>query len=172
MEMGYYVLVYAVGLLAMTFSVIAFQFKKRVSIILSSFFGQTCWVAYFLLQNDLMSAISCVLSAIMLALFSKKDKWRWTTSEVSIAVFILLFSGLSVISFRTWIDVFPFLACVFAVIANSRSTEKRLRQFSVFWCLFWLLNSAFKMYPVTLVNDFLCTASAIISLIRYRNKDA
>ena len=72
MGIGYYILVYAIGVLAMTFSVIAFQFKRRVTIILSNFFGQSCWVIYFLIQDDLMSAIACGLSAVMLALFSKK----------------------------------------------------------------------------------------------------
>ena len=47
---------------------IAFQFKRRVTIILSNFLGQTCWVIYFLLQGDLTSAIACALSAVMLAL--------------------------------------------------------------------------------------------------------
>lgn len=170
MGIGYYILVYGIGVLAMTFSVIAFQFKKRATIILSNFSGQTCWVVYFLLQNDLMSAIACGLSAVMLAIFSKKEQWKWATGPVCVVFFILLFLGFSLFSFQVWSDIFPLLAGVFAVIANSRATEKRLRQFSVFWCLFWLLNSAFKAYPVAFVNDFLCTGSTIVALIRYRNK--
>lgn len=170
MGIGYYILVYGIGVLAMALSVIAFQFKKRVTIILSNFFGQSCWVAYFLLQADLMSAIACGLSAVMLALFSKKEKWPWATGAVSIALFILIFSGFSLLSFQTWSDVFPLLAGMFAVIANSRATEKRLRQFAVLWCFFWLLNSAFKMYPVAFLNDLLCTISAIVSLIRYSDQ--
>lgn len=172
MGKGYYILVYGIGILAMTFSVSAFQFKKRVAIILGSFLGQACWVLYFLLQDDLMSAIACGLSSVMLAIFSKKDKWSWTTGPISITLFILIFSVFSLFSFQTWSDIFPLLAGVFAVIANSRTTEKRLRQFSVLWCLFWLLNSTFKMYPVAFLNDFLCTASTVISLIRYRNKES
>ena len=170
MEIGYYIMVYAIGVLAMLFSVISFQFKKRVTIILSNFLGQAFWVLYFLLQADLMSAIVCGLSAIMLAIFSKKDKWKWATGHVSIALFILIFSGFSLISFRTWSDIFPLSAGIFLVIANSRDKEKRLRQFSLFWCLSWLLNSTFKMYPVAFINDFFCTASTIVALIRYRNK--
>lgn len=166
----YYILVYGVGLIAMTLSIIAFQFKHRVTIILSNFFGQTCWVAYFLLQGDVTSAIACGLSAIMLAVFSKKDKWKWATSPWSIATFIVLLSGFSLLSFEGWTDIFPLLAGIFAVIANSRASEKRLRQFSIFWCFFWLLNSTFKMYPVAFANDLLCTVSAIVSLIRYREK--
>lgn len=167
---AYYIIVYGIGVLAMAFSVMAFQFKHRITIILSSFFGQSCWVAYFLLQGDLTSAIACALSAIMLAVFSKKDKWSWSTHPAVIVFFIVILSAFSLWSFKEWSDVFPLLAGVFAVIANSRATEKSLRRFSLLWCIFWLLNSAFKLYPVALVNDFMCTCSTVIALIRYRNE--
>ena len=166
----YYILVYGVGVIAMTLSIIAFQFKRRVTIILSNFFGQTCWVAYFLLQGDVTSAIACALSALMLAVSAKKGSWKWVASPIVAIAFILILSGFSMLSFEGWSDIFPLLAGVFAVLANSRSSEKRLRQLSVFWCLFWLLNSIFKMYPVALANDMLCTVSTIVALIRYREK--
>lgn len=166
---GYYIIVYGIGILAMTLSVIAFQFKNKITIILSSFFGQICWVAHFLLQGDLTSAIACGLSALMLAVFSKSDKWKWSTHPFVVLFFIVLISGFSLLSFKGWKDVFPLLAGVFAVIANSRKTAKYLRLFSVLWCLFWLMNSIFKKYPVAFVNDALCTVSTVISLIRYRD---
>lgn len=167
----YYILVYSIGIVAMAFSALSFQLKHRVGIILGNFFGQSCWVIYFFLQGDVTSAIACALSAIMLATFAKKDKWNWATHPVMVLVFIILISGFSLLSFKVWSDIFPLLAGVFAVISNSRATEKRLRQFAVLWCFFWLLNSVFKLYPVALVNDFLCTTSTIIALIRYKEKD-
>ena len=170
MGFSYYILVYAIGILAMVFSVIAFQFKKRVTIVVFNCLGQVSWVLHFVLQADMTSAISCGLSAIMLAVFSKKDKWKWATSKVTIIVFVVLISGFSLLTFKVWSDIFPLLAGVFAVIANSRATEKRLRQFSLAWTSSWLLNSTFKMYPVAFANDFMCTASTIIALIRYRDK--
>jgi hypothetical protein len=168
---GYYILIYGVGVLAMVLSVIAYQFRRRVAIIFSNFLGQACWTAYFLLQGDVTSAIVCFLCVVMLALFAKKEQWPWTTSIWSIAVFVALFTVISLLTFAVWSDVFPLLAGVFAVIANSRTTEKRLRQFSVLWCLFWLLNSIFKLYPVALCNDLFCTASTVVSLVRYRGTD-
>ena len=167
---SYWILVYAVGLIAMLLSIIAFQFKRRVTIILSNFFGQVSWVLYFLLQGDLTSAIACALSAVMMAVFAKKDKWKWAVSPFTVVLFTVLICGFSLLSFEVWSDIFPLLAGVFAVIANSRSSEKRLRQFSLFWCLFWLLNSIFKMYPVAFANDFLCTVSTVVALIRYKGK--
>jgi hypothetical protein len=166
----YYILVYAVGVIAMAFSVLAFQFKKRVTIILSTFIGQVSWVVHFLLQGDLASAIVCGISAIMLAIFAKKDQWRWATSKITVAIFIGVNSVFSLLTFKVYSDVFPLLAGIFVVIANSRSSEKHLRCFSLVWCLSWLLNSIFKMYPVAFANDLLCTVSTIVALVRYRDK--
>ena len=163
----YYILVYAVGVLAMIFSIFAYQFKHRISIIVSTFFGQLCWVAHFLLQGDLTSAIACALTAVMLAVFAKRDRWKWVKSPFCVIGFIILISGFSILCFAVWSDVFPLLAGVFAVISNSRSDENNLRRFAVLFCFFWLMNSAFKMYPVAFVNDLFCLISAVVSLIRY-----
>lgn len=166
----YYVLVYATGILAMVLSVFAFQLKHKLTIIFCNFLGQASWVVHFLLQGDMTSAIACALSAVMLAAFARQNKWKWVKSHACILFFIVLISGFSVFSFAVWSDIFPIMAGIFAVIANSRSTEKRLRQFSLLWCASWLLNSIFKMYPVAFINDLFCTISTIVSLIRYRDK--
>ena len=166
----YYVLVYGIGIIAMSLSIIAVQFKHRVTIILCNFFAQSCWVAHFVLQGDLTSAIACALSAVMMAVFAQQRKWRWVKHPLCIVFFIALLSGFSALSFAGWTDIFPLFAGIFAVIANSRATEKHLRQFSLLWCLFWLMNSTFKMYPVAFVNDFFCTISTIVALVRYREK--
>lgn len=170
LDVWYYVLVYAVGVIAMIFSVIAVQFKNRITIILCNFLGQASWVAYFVLYGDIPSAIACALSVGMLAVFAQKDKWKWSTHPVTVVLFTVIIAGFSAIGFQSWKDVFPILAGVFAVIANSRSDEKSLRQFSLFWFLFWLINSTLKWYPVAFINDFLCTVSAVIALIRYRKE--
>lgn len=168
---GYYILVYGVGIVALTLSVIAFQFKRRITIILSSLIGQICWTAHFVLQGDLTSAIACILSAIMLFVFSKSDKHKWTIHPITVAFFIAVLTGFSLLTFKTWTDIFPIIAGIFAALTNSRATEKSLRKLSVPWCFAWLLNSLFKMYPVALINDCFCSVSAIVGLIRFRKLD-
>ena len=168
---GYYILVYGIGVIAMALSTSAYQFRRRVTIILFNLFGQLSWVTYFVLQGDLTSAIACALSAVMLAVYTRKEKWRWVASPITVVFFIVLLSGFSLLSFKVWSDVFPILAGAFAVIANSRSSEKRLRQFAVLWCFFWMLNSVCKMYPVALACDVMCMCSSIVALIRYREKN-
>ena len=166
----YLVLVYGIGGIAMLLSISAMQFKHRVTIILCNFVAQSSWVVHFILQGDLTSAIACALSAVMLAVFAQQSQGRWVKHPLCVVFFIALLSGFSALSFTTWPDIFPLLAGIFAVIANSRTSEKRLRQFSLLWCLFWLMNSTFKMYPVAFTNDLFCTISTIVALVRYREK--
>ena len=170
MGFGYYVLVYGVGVVAMVLSVMAFQLKRRVSIILSNFCAQLCWVTYFVLQGDLTSATACALSAVMLAVFSRSEKWKWALHPVTVAFFLVLLCGFSLLSFTGWKDIFPVLAGALAVIANSRKNENHLRIFSFFWCICWMCNSISKVYPVALANDTMCAVSTLVGLIRYRKK--
>ena len=169
-DVGHTVLVYAVGIIAMIVSVIAFQFKHRVTIVLCNFLGQACWVLYFLLQSDFTSAVAGALSAAMIAVFAMKDKWKWATSNICVIAFSVIITVFSIITFATWIDIFPLLAGVFAIIANSRTEEKRIRQFALLWCGFWLMNSILKVYTVAIINDLFMTISAALSLYRYRDK--
>ncbi len=81
----YHILVYGIGAIAMTLSVMSYQNPGKIAIILFNFFGQVCWVVHFLLQGDLTSAIACALSAVMLGVFSKSGKWKWATSPVTVA---------------------------------------------------------------------------------------
>ena len=162
------VLIYAVGILAMVLSVIAYQFKYRVTIIVVNFSGQACWVIYFLLQSDFTSAVSCALTVLVMAIYSMKGKWTWTSSRICFVTFMVAMITFSLVTFAGWKDIFPLLAGVFAVIANSRSDERSLRFYSAIWCALWLMNSILKVYPVAFVNDVLCTSSSVISIFRYR----
>ena len=76
----------------------------------------------------------------------------------------------SLLTFKVWSDIFPLLAGIFVVIANSRKNEKQLRQFSLLWSVSWLLNSILKMYPVAFINDLFCTVSTVVALARCREK--
>ena len=166
----YYVLVYGIGVVALTLSTLAVQFKRRVTIIVVHFVGQSFWTIHFILQGDLSSAITCAISAIMLAVFSLKDKYKWAVSPLTITLFLVATTGFALVSFRIWSDIFPLLAGIFCVIANSRTTEKRLRQFAFFWSVSWLLNSITKIYPVAFVSDLFATISTVVALIRYRER--
>ena len=86
---GLTVAIYAVGIMAMLLSVIAYQFKYRVTIIVVNFSGQACWVLYFLLQSDFTSAVSCAITVAVMVVYSMKDKWKWVSNKLCPITFTL-----------------------------------------------------------------------------------
>ena len=70
---GYHVLVWGIGILAMVLSVISFQFKRGITIVFCNFLWQSSWVAYFLLQGDLVNDLLCTVSTVVsLVRYGKK----------------------------------------------------------------------------------------------------
>ena len=106
----------------------------------------------------------------MIAAFTMRDKWKWVTSNACVIAFSSIITVFSIATFATLIDIFPPLAGNFAIIANSRTDQKRIRQFSLLWCGFWLVNSILKIYMVAIINDLFMTISAAVALYRYRDK--
>ena len=168
---GYTILNNAFGVIAMVFCIIAFQFKNKVTIVVCNFLGQLCWVLYFIFLRDYTSAISCGISAAMLWAFSKQEKWKWVLSPVTVTIFAVIIAGFSISAFRVWADIFPVMAGVFGIIANSRKKESTFRKFGLLCYISWLMNSIFKMFPIALINDASCTISVAVSIYRYRGRD-
>ena len=166
----YYVLVYGVGICAMASAFISYQFERRATILLFNYVAQMLWITYFLLQADVSSAIACAITSLALITYSRKGKWKWVSSKITLAVCVLIIAGTTLTSFRVWSDILPVLGSTCAVLSYSRTKENELRALSLACYLFWFCNSLFKMYPVALISDFTSITSVVISLIRYRKK--
>lgn len=167
----YDILVWGVGILAMAFSVSAYQLRHRVAILLFMIFSRFAWIAYFFLQGNLTSVIANILTALILAVFAKQDKWKWATAPVTVFAAVLLMSVSSLLSFTDWTGIFPLLGGVFAVLSSSRKSEQSLRLLALADCLAWLTNSVLHLYYVAIANDLFCTVSAAVAFIRYRKKE-
>ena len=114
---GYSVLVWGIGILAMSLSIMAVQFRHRVTIILGNFFGQVCWVLYFLLYNFV---IGHELVYISLPLNFKLSTLNY---EICLTPHIL-----------TFLIVFPItLLTGFWLNRNITFTQSSLRGYKQLW---------------------------------------
>ena len=165
----YQIIFNAIGVLAMLFSVISYQFKRRFAIMSFMLTGQVCWVLYFVWQGDLVSALTCFITVSMLVVFLFRDRAAWAKSRVWLFVFLGAIVLSSVLTFRDWRDVFPMFAGVFIVLSNYMLDEKKLRIFAFFSLFCWVSNGILKGYYVALISDLSSLISNIVSLYRYRN---
>ncbi len=165
----YQIIFNTIGVLAMLFSVIAYQFKRRFAIMSFTLTGQACWVLYFVWQGDLVSALTCFITVSMVVVFLFRDRAAWAKSRVWLFVFLGAIVLSSVLTFRDWRDVFPMFAGVFIVLSNYMLDETKLRIFALCSLICWVANGALKGYYVALISDLSSLISNVVSLYRYRN---
>jgi hypothetical protein len=169
MSMGvwYYIILNAFGVIAIVLKVIEFQLKNRNVILSFALIGALCWVLYFIFYGDFVSAIVCGITVIQYLIFINRGKKKWADSKIWLYSFIVVQIVVGIICFKQWSDIFSILAGVFnalAYFAIEKPKYRLLGFISLFW---WVLNSAFKFYPIAFANDFLGCASALIYIFRF-----
>ena len=129
--------------------------------------GASCWVIYFLLQGDLTSTLTSLIGVIQAVIFLQREKHKWASSVFWLYFFIILQLTLGIISFSIWHDVFAISAGVFNVITYFVLDRRTYRAFGFVLMLSWVLNSAFKFYPIAFANDAFAFISVTVAIIRY-----
>ncbi len=165
----YIVLINFFGVLAIVIKVTEYQFKKRVTRFIICILASLCWLLYFLVQGQTVSALANLVSVLQTIVFMQRDKYEWAKSKIWLYVFLVAQIAICVFGFKVWHDIFPPLAGVFGAIAYFVIDEKTYRYFALLNVVFWLANSIAKM-PMTvlaLVCDATCTVSGLIGLYRF-----
>ena len=98
------------------------------------------------------------------------------SSKFWLFFFLIVQTASGIIFFKQWHDIFATLAGIFNVLAYFVLDKKKYRLLG-FICLFWwVMNSAFKFYPIAFANDLFGCISAFVAIIRYdvvkKNKKA
>ncbi|MBO7149814.1 MAG: YgjV family protein [Clostridia bacterium] len=165
----YIVLFNFFGVLAIIIKVSEYQFKKRTIRFIICTCASLCWLVYFILQGQTVSALANLVSLVQTLVFMQRENHEWAKSKIWLYVFLTLQIAICVVGFKVWHDIFPPLAGIFGAIAYFVIDEKTYRYFALLNVVFWLANSIAKM-PMTvlaLVCDATCTISGIIGLIRF-----
>lgn len=163
----YLILVNAFGVLAIVCKVVEFQCKSRKIIFTLATLSFACWIMYFALQGDFVSALINFICFIEVLLFMKRESWKWVNGIWLMFVFLALQIGLGIITFKYWHDIFAILGGALMTIAYFVMSKKTYRIISAGSQLLWVANSVSKLYVVALINDVFATISVFVSIIRF-----
>ena len=163
----YLILINFIGVVAIVVKICELQLKKRDYIIKFYVINGVLWVLYFMLNADIVSAVTCFLGVVQGLIFLGRGKYKWASSIVWLIIFLAVQIANFILFYSSWHDIFACLAGVFAVVAYFVIKEKNYRILVLINLVFWVLNSTFKLYYVALIHDALGTISAIIAIFRY-----
>lgn len=147
--------------LAICLNILAFQFKKRQTIILLLLVSCSLVAAHFMLLGYWTAATLLLLSMVRLAvgLFSVSKK------------LMALFAGAAVVltamTYHGWLSVLSGCAVVLSTVASFSEKDRLMRlTFMAAACL-WLVHDWFAGSPVAMGNDVLFLASNLVGYYRF-----
>ncbi len=156
------------GVIAIISMFIGYQMKQRQKIFILYMIANVCWVFYFTLQGNLVSALMCLISLIRSLVFLQRGKKKWAESILWLYFFLAVMLTSTVLTYRDWRDIFALLATAFGTIAFFAIKEKTLRIVNSGAYIFWMVNSITNLYWVALISDTISFISLLIALYRYR----
>lgn len=163
----YLIILNAFGVFAICCKMVEYQTKRRNVMFIVAIIANICWVLYFALYGDAVSALTCLLNTIRLYIFSCREKHRWAKSMLWLYFFIVLQIAISVFTYNSWKDLFPIIAGFLGIFAYFINDAKVYRLLSFIYMSLWVLNGIFKFYPIALISDSMSVISCAIAIYRF-----
>lgn len=161
----YHVLYNAVGVISIAIQFMIFQMKNRRSILIVGIFSHLGFMTYFCLQGEFISSVGNIIGIISSSIFLMRNKYKWANSNLWIIFFLAVGATFSILTFKTWKDIFPMLGCLSSMTAFFMIKEENIIKTSFFTYIFFMCNSISKFLIVALIADVTAFISVIISLI-------
>lgn len=163
----YLIIVNAFGVISIVLKVTEFQCKSRKYIFLFATSSACCWIFYFALQGDLVSALINLVCTVQMLVFMQRGKYKWADSIWWMIGFLAIQLTFSIITFKIWTDLFALVGGLLTTIVYFVVNKKAYRALAFISLLFWILNGVFKGYLIALINDSFAATSALVAIFRF-----
>lgn len=148
-------------LIAISFDLASFQFKKRKQIVSCLCVAGTLIFSHFILLEQWTAAGLMAVATIryFVSIFTTSKKVMLAFLLCSLIVFIFTFMGT--------ISILCFTGSVFQTIASFCKNDKKLRLLMIIGTSFWLLHNVLINSPVAVVMEALFISSNLIGYYRF-----
>ncbi|MCQ2432910.1 MAG: YgjV family protein [Clostridia bacterium] len=163
-----------IGYLAMLTSFLSFQMRTHRSIMLVQVITAILFAVHFLMLGKTTGCILNAAAIIRDIIFMYQDKskfcaWRgWT---VIFCIVMVVLGGVSWVTGDGFYAIFFTVAMVFNTISMSVHNPQNVRKIILIACPLAFTYDLLTKSQGGMVNEVLAACSAVIGLIRYRNKD-
>jgi hypothetical protein len=157
-----------VGLAAVFFFLLSYQFPKRRAIITCNVISRVLYILQYLLLFAFEGAamdISAIPSSVLAA---RKNTPFVEKHRVAIVIFVnAVVIGIGILVWRDWLSLIPVVGVLFETNALWLTQEKRIRFYSLAALPFWLFyNLSCGAYGAALGN-ILAAGSIVTAMVRY-----
>ncbi|MBQ7921390.1 MAG: YgjV family protein [Clostridia bacterium] len=161
------IIIQAIGFCGTAFLLLAFQGKRRGTILLLQIMGSLCFFTHFGLLGAFSGAAMNLLSALRATVFFFREDKKWANSIVWLPVFIGTSLALSILTWEGWISILPMIGTVSTTFAQYSKAPKMVRLLTLPNCPCWLIYNGISGSISGVITEVLIALSIIIGFLRH-----
>ena len=156
------------GVLSTLCFIFSFQVKSNKGLFIIQSIANVFYCTQFYLLGAYGGLFNMGLQIIRNMLLLKINDWKWLHSFVWPAVFCAMSFAYMLITWKSWMDIIPFIAFSVSTLAFWTNSAKMLRLSERFcvapaWPLYDFLNGAYG----GVLNELVILASVVVSIVRF-----
>lgn len=151
----------AIGVIALTVTIVAFQRKSRKQILLGQMVGSFLFSVHFFLLGAYTGALTSIVVVARNFVFE-----RFKRNVIWLIIFIGVLFSLVFISWRGWSSLLPVVATTFATYGAWQENPRIIRFLLILACLIWIPYLLIVHSYPGLINQVITTISLVISVVR------
>ena len=172
-------LIQAIGLVAMTFNILSFQFKKQRSIIVMQFFGTIFFVIHFFMLGAMAGARLNAVATLRAIVYSNKERfkadsafWVWAIMLLSVGCYAATFLWLGKPATPEFllIELLPVVGTLPSTLAYRAKDSKLLRRYWLCSSPLWLAYDICSGTIGGTICEVFILCSILIAMVRIDRK--
>ena len=168
------ILAQIVGIAAVALYLLSFQLKRRGQLVFVTCLSNCLYVLQYCLLGAFSGAVLDVLSTVSSIFAGKKNVPGFQRYAKGVAVAIsslIVVAGLVLaILQKSWVELLPIAGALLQTVGLWFQKEQTIRKFALIGAPFWLCYNFISQAYGAAFGSLLTMISAIVALIRYRQK--
>ena len=161
------------GIAAVVFFVLSYQFKKNSNIILCNALSRVLYVSQYFLLGAYEGALLDI-TAFLISVFCYLQSRKNTRKNLVVLIVLsnLMIVAVGLISYRNIFSILPILGVVFETQALYLKSVNKILLMSLFGAPFWLIYNMLNGAYGSMVGNIITLVSIVTALVRrrYANK--
>ncbi len=157
-----------IGFFAIVIAFVSFQAKRRSSILLIQSVSNLIWSIHFFMIGAAAGGFINAYCVIRNIIYAQRERWRWVDSLVTPSVIAAGSVVILFLSVSTWVDYLIIPSTIVSSIAFYLRDEKKMRAFSVFISMSWLVFNIVEFSISGICAEIFNLTSITVAMIRFR----
>ena len=162
------IVIQGIGFAAVLLFLLSFQIKSNKKLFLFQLLGSALFCLQFFLLGAYSGAISLIAIMCRNALLMKVRDWPWVKSKKTLAVFLVVFAGISAFTWEGLYSLLPLYAMLGTTISYWTDNAQKIRLgILIFDVPGWLIYDFIVGSWGGMLNETITLISVLVSIWRY-----